>query len=84
GLSSFLYQGVGLPKFIYGIDIEPYSPIDFFFIAYFYSLGIGLSLFLLLIFIKRLSNIKFNLALFAICIGGLLSTLTERQFLIPL
>ncbi|BBS48386.1 hypothetical protein [Klebsiella quasipneumoniae] len=84
GLSSFLYQGVGVPKFIYGIDIEPYSPIDFFFIAYVYSLGVGLSLFLLLIFIKRLSNIKFNLALFAICIGGLLSTLTERQFLIPL
>lgn len=84
GLSSFLYQGMGLPKFNYGIDIEPYSPIDFFFIAYVYSLGIGLSLFLLILFLKRLSNIKLNLALFAICIGGLLSTLTERQFLIPL
>ncbi|WP_251927547.1 hypothetical protein [Raoultella planticola] len=84
GLSSFLYQGLGIPKFIYGIDIEPYSPIDFFFIAYVYSLGIGLSLFLLVLFLKRLCNIKMSLPLFAICIGGLLSTLTERQFLIPL
>lgn len=84
GLSSFLFQGVGFPNAIYGIDIEPYSPIDFFYIAYIYSLGYFLSAFLLILFIIRLCSIKMNMAIFAICIGGLLSTLTERQFLIPL
>lgn len=84
GLGSFLFQGEGLPKFAYGIDIEPYSPIDFFFIAYIYSLGIFFSAFLFILLLMRLCSIKINMAIFAICIGGILSTLTERQFLIPL
>lgn len=84
GLSSMLYQAVGYPKFLYGIDIEPYTPLDFFFIAYFYSTGWFCGVFYFYIFMKKLLSTKINIVTFGILLSCLLSTITERQFLIPL
>lgn len=34
-----MFQAVGLPNPLFGMNIEPYKPVDFFFIAMFYSAG---------------------------------------------
>lgn len=38
-----LYEHIGMPNLFFGYNIENYLPIDFFFIKYFYGLGIVIS-----------------------------------------
>lgn len=81
--SSFLYQSVGLPRLLYGIDTEPYNPIDFFFIAFFYGSGLFISISLIYIFIKKLKTLDCDLFAINIIILCLFTTLTEKQLLTP-
>lgn len=45
-----MFQAVGLPNPLFGMNIEPYKPVDFFFIAMFYSAGGIASVVMLLLF----------------------------------
>lgn len=81
--SNFLYQSVGFPKILYGIDTEPYNPIDFFFIAFFYGAGLFVAVSMIFIFIKKLKTLECDLFAINIIILCLLTTLTEKQLLTP-
>ncbi|HHO0222867.1 hypothetical protein [Klebsiella quasipneumoniae] len=81
--SNYLYQSVGIPNILFGIDTEPYNPIDFFFIAFVYGAGLVVSLFIMMIFIWKLRLLQCDLFAINIILLCLLTTLTEKQLLTP-
>lgn len=82
-LSSYLYQGVGLPKMFYGVNIEQYQPIDFFFIELFYSNSIFISLWVIYLCFRRLLQIKLDVVETTIIMCCIITTLTQKVILIP-
>ncbi|MEN3753688.1 hypothetical protein ABC733_16810 [Mangrovibacter sp. SLW1] len=82
-LGNALYMNVGAPNLLYGIDIEDFTPIDFFYVAYFYTNGILLSVLTIYLITRRIHQVKFNFLEIAIIAITVLTTLTERQILSP-
>lgn len=79
-----MYQAVGLPNPLFGMNIEPYKPVDFFFIAMFYSAGGIASVVMLFCYFHLLGNMR-RLSRFMrwVVVVFLLTTLTETYFLVP-
>ncbi|MFJ2975001.1 hypothetical protein ACIPDS_10070 [Kluyvera sp. NPDC087067] len=83
GLGNILYTELGWPDLLYGVDIEPYTPIDFFFIAYAYTNGILLSLLTFYLIVSKIKSIKLDIIEVSAILVTLMTTLTERQILTP-
>ncbi|HEJ7119121.1 hypothetical protein FHU12_1363 [Serratia marcescens] len=79
-----MFQAVGLPNPLFGMNIEPYKPVDFFFIAMFYSAGGIASVVMLFCYFHLLGNMR-SLSRFMrwVVVVFLLTTLTETYFLVP-
>lgn len=71
----------GLPNPLFGMNIEPYKPVDFFFIAMFYSAGGIASVVMLFCYFHLLGNMR-KLSRFMrwVVVVFLLTTLTETYF----
>lgn len=82
-LGNTLYVNMGTPDLLYGIDIDSFTPIDFFYVAYFYTNGILLSMLTIYLIIRRIQRIKFDFLEMSIIVITILTTLTERQILSP-
>lgn len=76
-----MFQSVGLPNPLFGMNIEPYKPVDFFFIAMFYSAGGIASAVMLFCYFHLLGNMR-KLSRFMrwVVVVFLLTTLTETYF----
>lgn len=79
-----MYQAVGLPNPLFGLSIEMYKPIDFFYIAMTYSAGGAATLLMLYCYYRLLGNMR-RLSLFMrwSVVIFLLITFTETYFLVP-
>jgi hypothetical protein len=79
-----MFQAVGLPNPLFGMNIEPYKPVDFFYIAMFYSAGGIASVVMLSCYFQLLGNMR-RLSRFMRWVVAvfLLTTFTETYFLVP-
>ncbi|EMM6760155.1 hypothetical protein ROS60_002003 [Pluralibacter gergoviae] len=82
-LSSYVFQNFGLPPFLYGLNIESYEPIDFFFIELFYTNGVLVSSILVFLVLIKVRNIQLSISELIIILVCIITTLTQRFILVP-
>ena len=82
-LSSYVYQNFGIPPLLYGLNIESYEPIDFFFIELFYTNGLLISILLIGIVLIKVKEAQLTLSELLIVLVCIVTTLTQRFILVP-
>lgn len=80
---NILYNDLGIPPLLHGVNIEQYLPIDFYFIQTIYSLGIIPFTVLFYITLKKLITTPLTLFMAFSILIMLLETMTETYFSVP-
>ena len=83
-LGNVMFEGIGYPSFVHGIDITNYLPIDFFYLYLFYSCGVIYSIALIVIVYYSIRKRVLSKTIYISIFCYSMFTITESQFLIPL
>lgn len=72
-----------IPLF-HGVDITEYMPIDFFYVSYFYTLGMIVGVFFVFIFFIKMKSQLLSIPMCVAMWFALVTTFTESYYTIPL
>lgn len=79
-MPHYMYLALGYIPIINGVNIDPYLPIDFYFIRMIFSLGFLISIVLFYVFRSQFLSKTYSPVGYVVLFVGLLSTFTESYF----
>ncbi|KFD17377.1 hypothetical protein GTPT_3214 [Tatumella ptyseos ATCC 33301] len=79
-----LFSAMGVMPFLHGLNIDAFMPVDFYFIQYFYSLGLFLGLAFIYLYYREFNNGEYSKPAAIVLLTCLIATATESYFMIPL
>lgn len=82
--SSQLTSQLWPVPYFHGVNINDYLPIDFFYVAYFYNLGIFIGFWFIYLFIRKMFVQTYTPVMVIVLWLSLAITVTENYYAIPL